>query len=342
MKIGICFDLIPTQPPLAGGPDDRFEEYDRPETVDALADVFRSLGHEVLLLGDGRTFLEQILAEPPDFVFNIAEGHGVGRCREARVPAVLEMLDIPYSGSDPLTLAATLDKSVARTLVRAAGVPVPDGVVVPPDADREIVSAAYSSLRPGGDSRPLIVKPLAEGSSKGVRESKSLVDTWDEFLDALAMVHRDYQQPALVEEFIAGDELTVGLIGNGPEPTVLGVMRVKPTAPDPRFVYSIEVKRDWRRRVEYEAPARLGASDRAEVASAAIQAYRALGCRDLARIDLRLRDGVPYFIEANPLPGLNPESSDLCILARGHGIGFASLIREVLLTSLARQGIPIG
>ena len=133
--------------------------------------------------------------------------------------------------------------------------------------------------------------------------------------------------------------MTVGLLGNGLETDLLGVMRVVPTIADPRFVYSIEVKRDWRRRVTYEAPAPLAATDHARVVSAALGAYHALGCRDFARIDFRLRDGVPYFIEANPLPGLSPETSDLVILCRGHGISYETLIHRILDTALARVGM---
>lgn len=339
MKIGIAFSLHPAHTEAHAGPDDRFEEFDKPETVEALAQVFRNLGHEVALLGDGRGFLERTLAGPPDFVFNIAEGDGVGRCREARVPAVLEILGIPYSGSDPLTLAATLDKSVARTLVRPAGVPLPDGIVIPPGSEIEVIETAYASLLPDGDMRPLIVKPLAEGSSKGVRESKSLVENRHEFLQAVRRIHDDYFQPALVEEFIDGDEITVGLIGSTTDPSILGIMRIVPQVAEARFVYSIEVKRDWRRRVVYEVPARLSIEDRAEVVSVAMRAYRALGCRDLARIDIRLRDGVAYFIEANPLPGLNPESSDLAILARGVEVPYERLIERILNIALARNGL---
>ncbi len=136
MKIGITFDLVPVET-NGQGPDDRYEEFDKPETVEALAAVIHGEGYEVMLLGDGREFLHNVLAEPPDFVFNIAEGQGVGRNRESRVPAVLEMLGIPHSGSDPLTLAATLDKDVAKTLVaQCAGLSVPGGVCLAADLTR--------------------------------------------------------------------------------------------------------------------------------------------------------------------------------------------------------------
>ena len=126
LRIGIAFDLIPVERG-GDGPDDRFEEFDRPETVEAIAEVLRGEGHDVTLLGDGRELLRRVLDDPPDFVWNLAEGQGVGRSREARVPAALEMLGIPYSGSDPLTLAASLDKDVSRRLVRSRGGRIPRG-----------------------------------------------------------------------------------------------------------------------------------------------------------------------------------------------------------------------
>src|SRR5947209_7876163 len=133
MRIGITFDLKDDAPAADGPhPVDYQEEFDSPATIEAIASVLRGLGHEVLLLGDGRPMLERLLADPPDFVFNIAEGQGISRSREARVPAVLEMLEIPYSGSDPLTLAVTLDKECAKRLVGSAGVTVPRGVVIHP------------------------------------------------------------------------------------------------------------------------------------------------------------------------------------------------------------------
>src|SRR4051812_31658207 len=134
MRIGITYDLKADGPRRADLPDDFQEEFDSPATIEAIAAVLRGLGHDVILLGDGRELLERLLADPPEFVFNIAEGQGVGRSREARVPAVLEMLGIPYTGSDPLTLAVTLDKDCARRLVASVGGPVRGGTGIAPDA----------------------------------------------------------------------------------------------------------------------------------------------------------------------------------------------------------------
>src|SRR6266446_302201 len=132
MNVGITFNLKQSGPldPLL--PDDFQEEFDSPQTIEAIARVLRDMGHKVRLLGDGREFLEKVLAEPPDFVFNFAEGTGVSRSREARVPAVLEMLGIPYTGSDPFTMAVTLDKDCAKRLVAAAGVAVPQSHLLQP------------------------------------------------------------------------------------------------------------------------------------------------------------------------------------------------------------------
>ncbi len=330
MKIGITYDLksdLPDRPDL---PDDFQEEFDSPATVEAISQVLRGLGHQVDLLGDGRELLARLLADPPDFVFNIAEGQGVGRCREARVPAVLEMLGVPYTGSDPLTLSATLDKDVARRLVQAAGVDVPWGAVWQPGEALDDIATRHYLPR-----SPVIVKPAWEGSSKGIR-GKCVVDTPAELIDAIESLRQGYQQPVLVEEFIAGDELTVGVVGND-APRVIGVMRVLPQQPEERFVYSLEVKRDWQRRVRYECPAQLPPKRLEAIEQAAITCFRALGCRDVARIDFRVRDGQAYFLEANPLPGLNPDYSDLVILARGAGWTYEQLIATILQEASARH-----
>jgi D-alanine-D-alanine ligase len=333
MRIGITCDLK-NEAALPGGlPDDFQEEFDSPVTVEGIATVLRGLGHTVEVLGDGRQMLQRLLADPPDFVFNFAEGHGVGRSREARVPAVLEMLDIPYTGSDPLTLAVTLDKDCARRLVQSHGVSVPRGWVWETDEDLDELSSR--SYLPDG---PWIVKPAWEGSSKGIR-GKCVVDTPAEAVTAICQLRADYGQPVLVEEYITGEELTVGVVGNDP-PLVIGVMRVLPQTPTERFVYSLEVKRDWRRQVQYQCPPSLPPARVAAVENAALTAYRALGCRDVARIDFRLREGTPYFLEVNPLPGLNPESSDLVILSRLAGWSYERLIGAIFESAVARCAAP--
>lgn len=332
MRIGITFDLKSDTPRPAHLPDDYQEEFDSPVTIEAIASVLRGLGHEVVELGDGRAMLERVLASPPDLVFNFAEGQGVGRSREARVPAVLEMLGIPYTGSDPLTLTVTLDKDCAKRLVQSEGVAVPRSLVVHPDDD-------LRAVLPKQLPYTVIVKPAWEGSSKGIR-GKCVVDRSDELRAAVELLRHDHRQPILIEEYIAGDELTVGVVGNDP-PRIVGVMRVAPRTHEERFVYSLEVKRDWQRLVSYECPAKLPPEALAAVERATLTAYRALGCRDVARVDFRLRDGVPYFLEVNPLPGLNPESSDLVILAGKAGMSYERLITEILHAAFRRHGIPV-
>jgi D-alanine-D-alanine ligase len=348
MRIGITYDLktdTPTYlfaksaangygpPSLAEAPDDLQEEFDSPVTIEAIASVLRGLGHEVVKLGDGREMLEKLLADPPDFVFNFAEGQGIGRAREARVPAVLEMLGIPYTGSDPLTQAATLDKDCARRLVASAGVMVPEGFLIEPDDDLDAVIRRRQA-QPLAGRGLAIVKPAWEGSSKGIR-GNCLVHDASELRAVVDSLRRDYWQPLLVEEFIAGDELTVGIVGNDP-PEIIGIMRVVPNTPTEQFVYSLEVKRDFRRQVRYECPPPLPESVLQRTAQAALAAHRVLGCRDVARIDFRLRNGVPYFLEVNPLPGLNPESSDLVILAGLRNWTYEELVGRILQAALKR------
>jgi D-alanine-D-alanine ligase len=329
MKIGITYDLKADLPASADFPDDFQEEFDSPVTIDAIAAVLEGLGHEVERLGDGREMLERLLHHPPDFVFNIAEGHGIGRSREARVPAVLEMLGIPYTGSDPLALAVTLDKDCAKRLVESTRrVNVPRWAVWAPDEPLD--KFAIPSYLPW----TTIVKPAWEGSSKGIR-GRCVVDTPEELIEAIENHRRAYRQPILVEEYIEGDELTVGIVGNSP-PQIIGVMRVLPTQKEERFIYSLEVKRDYRQRVRYECPAQLPPGRLQAVEKAALDVYETLGCRDVARIDFRLKEGTPYFLEVNPLPGLNPESSDLVILARLAGWSYEQLIESIWQAAVKR------
>jgi len=340
MRIGLTYDLkdrvpgrqgSPGAPELRGRLEDALEEYDSIETVEAIARAIEALGHQAVTLGGGREFLEKVLAEKVDLVFNIAEGLGNYRSREAQVPSVLEMLGVPYSGSDPLSLALTLEKPLAKRLVSLAGVATPVWQVVR-DA-RELRQADW-----GAFPLPAFAKPAHEGSSKGIRMTSRLKST-PQIVEAVTALLEQYRQPVMVEEFIDGDEVTVGLVGNSP-PSVVGIMRVLPRAKTDHFVYSLEVKRDWESLLTYECPARLARGVIQDIADSSLRAFEALGCRDFARMDFRISpDGIPYFLEVNPLPGLNPKSGYLPIMAGKVGLTYENLIAAVLDASLQRLGL---
>jgi D-alanine-D-alanine ligase len=320
MRIGFTFDL------KTDSTDERQEEFDSRETIDAIAGAIRANGHTVIELGDGREFVAKLLADPPELVFNIAEGHGVGRCREARVPAVCEILGVPYVGSDPLTLAATLDKDVGRRLVAAAGGLVPAGGIV--HAGGALPALPY----------PAFIKPAWEGSSKGIGPH-CIIPSAEDARRQLETLGRDYNQPVLIEEFIDGHEVTVGLLGPAQNPQVLGTMRILPREPTEQFIYDHRVKSDCLKHLIYECPAQLPADMIAETEQAAIRAYEALGCRDFGRVDFRVRGGKPYFLEANPLPGLNPLTGDIAIIATGMGVSYSDLVGRILDYAIARLGL---
>jgi D-alanine-D-alanine ligase len=339
VRIGIAYTLKPATPIPAGAPDDLHEEFDSPATIRAIADALRQLGHSPIELGDGRQLLQSLLADPPDLVFNLAEGTGTSRNREARVPAVCEMLGIPHTGSDVLTLALCLDKDMCRRIVQEADVRVPEGILVTfqdgkYDGDFHEFSGMVAET---GLALPLIAKPVCEGSSKGIR-SRCLIEKLDDVGPTIVSLWNDYRQGVLLEEFIAGEEVTVGVLGND-APRVLGSMRVVPKQPTDRFVYSLEVKRDWKARVTYECPPRLQRETLTALEDAALAAYQTLGIRDVARIDFRVRDGIPYFIEANPLPGLNPETGDLLLIAKAMGMSHPELIAAIVSGAIERYGL---
>lgn len=339
MNIGIAFDLKPKGPLPEGAPDDLHEEFDSPATIQAIAEAIRAMGHTPVELGDGRELLTKLLADPPDLVFNLAEGTGTSRNREARVPAVCEMLGIPHTGSDVLTLALCLDKDMCRRTVQDANVVVPEGLFISlPDGDYDGDYQEFPGMvEETGLKLPLIAKPVWEGSSKGIRAT-SLIERLEDVGPTVVRLCNEYNQGVLLEEFIAGEEVTVGVVGNDP-PRVIGCMRVVPKQKTDRFVYSLEVKRDWERRVSYETPAKLPHETIVAIETAALEAFEILGCRDLARIDFRVRDGVPYFLEANPLPGLNPDSGDLLLICKAMGISHAELIKTVITEAMARIGM---
>ncbi|MGM0575446.1 MAG: D-alanine--D-alanine ligase family protein [Myxococcota bacterium] len=325
LRVGLLYNLKRESPGAPGVPEDE-AEFDSPATIEALSDALASFGHDVLPLEATPDLLGHLQHARLDVAFNIAEGLR-GRSREAVVPALLELLDIPYTGSDPATLALTLDKGLAKRIVREAGVPTPRFAVLTSPRQRLPRDLRY----------PVIVKPVAEGSSKGVVGRSVAEDEADAREAAGALLDR-YGQPALVEEFLPGREFTVGLLGDR-RPEVLPLMEIvfgEQGTPHP--VYAFAHKQDAADAVRYEVPARVEPALRREIASVALRAFRALGCRDVARIDLRLdRDGRPGFIECNPLPGLTPGWSDLCLIAEAAGMDHASLVGRILRPALRRR-----
>lgn len=328
MDIGIAFDLKSDH--LGdGGPDDRFEEFDSESTVAAIVEVLIAQGHRPRPLGSGRRFLEDVLANPPELVFNFAEGFGT-RSREAHVPAVCEMLSIPVTHSDPLTLAVTLDKAMAKRLVAACGVATPRFAVVETPAHAEDLPLQF----------PVIAKPLFEGSSMGIRRRSRAVDVAALRFEVERLLS-DYDEPVLVEEFCPGPEFTVGVLGSGATARVIAVMEIAPKVDRPeQFVYSLEVKRNWESEVEYHVPPRHPRKLVHAVEQLALDAHRALGCRDVSRIDIRIDAlGGPRFLEANPLPGLNPSTGDIVILSARSGLPYAELIGHIVAEARARYAI---
>ena len=332
MRIGLSFDLKTTVTERYAV-EDAFEEYDSPETVNIISSALQSAGHEVIRLGGGAQFLDNIRNEKVDIVFNISEGRGTHRSREAQVPSVLEMLDIPYTGSDPLTLAVCLDKPVTKKLVAMEGVITPSWVII--NSEPELKEVRWQEVH-----FPVIIKPAYEGSSKGIRLT-SIAPDIRHAEEEVGRILADYHQPVMVEEFIDGEEITVGVIGNAPA-RVVGIMRVVPKKKPEHFVYSLEVKRDYVNLVDYECPAALAQDVLNKLEESSLKAFRALGCRDFSRIDYRVsRDGTPYFIEINPLPGLGTYS-DLVIMATMLGWTHEGLIRAVFEAACTRYPQCVG
>ena len=316
--VGLAFNLK-----RAGGDQDA--EYDTQKTIDAVKEAIASFGHDVVEL-EATPELPAILpAAKVDVVFNIAEGIR-GRNREAQVPAILELLDIPYTGSDAATLSIALDKALAKRIVREAGVPTP----------KFFVMTTGNEKLPSDLKYPVIAKPNIEGSSKGVNAT-SVVGDEAELRALVKDATAKYRQPILVEEFLTGREFTVALLGEA-RPKALPAMEIVHVQPDAKWpVYGYEEKQDWSNRIRYDRPAQTTPQLARELERVAKTVFTAMGCRDVARVDLRCdAQGVVNFIECNPLPGLSPGWSDLCLIAESAGMDYRTLIGEILAPALKR------
>ncbi|MBI5069814.1 MAG: ATP-grasp domain-containing protein [Deltaproteobacteria bacterium] len=325
LKVGFTFNVKRVNPDPLGEQDEE-AEYDSPKTLQAIREAIASHGHEVVDLEATPDLPLQLASTPVDVVFNIAEGFK-GRNRESQVPALLELLDIPYTGSDPAALSVSLDKALAKRMVRTHGILTPNYVLM--HTGRERLPRELQTF-------PLIVKPVAEGTSKGVTK-KSVVRDEGELREVAREIIAKYRQPALAEEYIRGREFTVGMLGER-RPRVLPIMEIVfVDRSDPNPIYSFEMKQDWSEQIRYEVPARLSEREVERLERAARECFAALGCRDVARVDFRMdAEGRIYFIEANPLPGLSPGWSDLVLIAQAAGLSYRDLIGEVLSFAIRR------
>jgi D-alanine-D-alanine ligase len=320
---------------------DEFAEWDSPTTIAAVESALSHLG-KVVRLEAKEDFPERLRQVKPDIVFNIAEGfHGVNR--EAHVPAICEFYGIPYSGSDPFTLSLCLDKARTKETLAFHGIPTPRFAVV---RKLEELRSVVEKLR-----FPLFVKPLHEGSSKGITDSNLCPDS-GHLLDQTEFLLENYSQPVLVEEYLPGKEFTCAVLGNGDEATVLPIVGMNfDTLPEGAMpIYSFDAKFVWDRPENpldiFQCPARIASALKKSIERVTLDAFRALGCRDWARIDVRLDGaGVPNVLEVNPLPGILPDPADNSCLpkaARAAGIGYDELIQSCLRYAAVRQGVKLG
>lgn len=336
LKVGLTYNLKRQPSAEEGLPEDFYVEYDDEETVDAIAEALRKGGCKAKKIEADEKAYSKLKRLKSDIVFNIAEGLR-GESRESHIPAMLEMLGLPYTGSGPLTLAISLNKALTHQLLSVNGVPSPSFQVFT-RADERI----DEKLR-----FPFVVKPLFEGSSKGVRGS-SLVRDEKSLRRQVSWVIKTYNQPAIVEEFLPGREFTVGLIGND-NPTVLPIVEILldklPSGASP--LYSYEAKWVWDTPEKpfdiSRCPADIPPKLEKEIRRIAVKTFKVLNCRDICRIDMRLdENGKPRVLEVNPLPGLipNPDAhSCLPEAARAAGYTYDQLICTILWQALKRYDL---
>jgi len=323
LRIGFTYDLKADYLAL-GFSEYAVAEFDSEVTIEAIAGALESLGHDVVRIGHVKALAARLVAgERWDLVFNIAEGVA-GFGRESQVPALLEAYAIPYTFSDPLVCALTLHKGMAKHVARGYGVPTPDFALVTSPAEAAAVELPL----------PLFVKPVAEGTSKGVT-AKSLVKSRAALVEVCTELLAEYREPVLVETFLSGREFTVGILGTGADSRALATLEVLLRAEADAAVYSYRNKAQWRELVEYKLLDR--GELRREVEEVALATWKCLGCRDAGRVDVRLdAAGNPQMLEVNPLAGLTPEHSDLPIMAALEGMDFESLIGEILRCTTTR------
>ncbi len=316
----------------------------------AIMKAIETGGHQVTFLEGDVTLYDKLRQVKPDICFNICEGH-FGDARESQIPAVLEMLRIPYTGSQVLTLALTLDKPMTKRVLTYHNLPTPpfqtfERITETLDADMQF---------------PLFVKPSREGTGMGI-SAESVVHNEQELRTQLRRLFERYDQPVLAERFIDGREVTVGVVGNltGPvawrlpeddeAPRIRRGLHFFPPLEidmsrypeEEKGVYTSRIKVDWVDAFHFLCPAPLTVEMVEELNWLTAATFRITGCLDVARVDFRLDasdNDKPYILEVNPLPGLNPEYSDLCMEARADGWSYEELVNRILDEALERYGL---
>lgn len=326
--IGVMFNLK-GELPDEGEPPDSGAEFDSESTVLAVAGVLKAYGHEVRLIEGNDTAYLKLMAENMDIVFNMCEGLR-GESRESHIPAMLEMLGIPYTGSGVLTLAVTLDKPLTKKILAFHNIPTA----------KFRVFQTEDEIDTGNMEFPVFLKPAHEGSSMGISPS-SLCNSHLEAVSEATRLIQLYKQPVLAEEFLSGREFTAGLVGNK-EPQVFPIMEINfSEVPEAHgSIYSRQFKVEWSEDKYYSCPAQLSPELEEQIKDTALQAYHVLDCKDFARVDIRLdKHGIPNVIEVNPLPGMAPGFSDYPRIAEKAGWSYQELINGILACALKRYGL---
>lgn len=298
------------------------------EVTAAKIDEILRKNYETERIVSDEKIIDKLIKSGIDIAFNLSTGIR-GESRQSQIPAILEMLGIPYVGSGILAHGLALNKAAAKQIFQFHNVPTPAFQIFHTGNEK-----VNSNLK-----FPLIIKPACEGSGFGIHKDSVVYDE-----GALTQKVREllaqYMPPVIAEEFIEGREFTVGIIGNGLNKTILPVMEIDFSDIPEEYgkFYTFEVKSDFGEQTKYYCPAPLSTEMENKVKENASKAFDALGCRDIARVDIRMKDGIPYVIEINSLPGLKPEYSDLPKMANTAGMSYEDLIVRILEEAAARIG----
>lgn len=324
MKIGLTYDLRKDYLEM-GCSEEETAEFDKESTIEGIENALHALGYSTERVGHVKN-LVKALSEGKrwDLVFNIAEGM-FGLAREAQVPSLLDAYEIPYVFSDAFTLAVTLDKGLTKTIIRNFDISTADFFVLKDINDIGKINLPY----------PLFAKPIAEGTGKGI-DANSKITSKEQLKEVCEKLLKEFKQPVLIETFLSGDEFTVGITGTGDEAKSVAVMEIVLGEKAEAEIYSYNNKDNYEDRVSYRLASEENTKKCEEVALAA---WRALGCRDGGRVDVRMdSNGIANFIEINPLAGLNYITSDLPIMCGLKGKSFNSLIEDIIESAKKRIG----